>query len=85
MLKTHNAVKLFIVHKGGCNGYSEELYEEFINDNNLCNKNFLKFLTRKQFELALLRVCREYSGEIMYRDLYAKKNNNRIYVININT
>jgi hypothetical protein len=85
MKRAVDAVEVFIEKKGGCKGYSQDLFEEFVNckDKDI-NKNFAKHLTRKQFELALLRVCRNYEGEIIFNNSKERLCNNRIYIIKIN-
>ncbi len=77
------AVERFIEKKGGCDGAVGELYNEFQSGKYGFNKNFLKSITRKQFELALLRVCIHNNGKVIYDNNFDKRIRNKRYIITV--
>jgi len=81
MKKNLLIVKKFVEKKKGCDAYSTELYSELLECQMHIHRATLKSLTKKQFDIAMLKVCKQKDGKVVYLTKKDKVNNNRKYVI----
>lgn len=71
-------VEKFVENKGNIDGHSDELFEEF---KLVTPKKYVRFFTRRMFEVSLLRVCNSRGGLVKYDSVKDAYTNRKRYVV----